>query len=375
MRPTPIDRSSRRLLTAALVLVITTGASAPRFRLPGDNAGGEAIWTLWVIGVDHSEEVSADPARCVDYQGRSDFPHCYAGHRGTDYMLKGGFDAMDDGSAAVVAAADGVVRFVVDGHYDRCRGNWATGDIDCDGHEQRSNTVIITHEGGVETIYAHFMKNSIMVEEGQVVRCGEELGLIGSSGISAAPHLHFEVRGPGGEVIDPYAGPLSRPESYWVEQYADFGLPAELCEGEEPPAPDPAPDPDYSDVAEPGAPDIGRPDVAEPDTHSVVEPTVPDATTAPETFRGDDIATWEVAQGGDLSAREVLQTPGEPAPPKTRLPMGCQAAPGGGFMGGVALLLLPLLIALAFRSGGTRPARNGADGDGAGGENHHIARS
>ena len=49
------------------------------------------------IGVDHDPEVQ-DPgineAICTSYDGQM-FPHCYDEHRGSDYMLDDGFDAMD----------------------------------------------------------------------------------------------------------------------------------------------------------------------------------------------------------------------------------------------------------------------------------------
>ena len=42
------------------------------------------------------------------------------------------------------------------------------------------------------------------VAVGQGVAAGETLGEVGSSGCSTAPHLHFEVRGPDGAVVDPF---------------------------------------------------------------------------------------------------------------------------------------------------------------------------
>jgi murein DD-endopeptidase MepM/ murein hydrolase activator NlpD len=53
------------------------------------------------------------------------------------------------------------------------------------------NHVVISHGYGYETIYAHMSK--IKVRQGQRVKRGDIIGLVGSSGTSTAPHLHYEV--------------------------------------------------------------------------------------------------------------------------------------------------------------------------------------
>ena len=52
--------------------------------------------------------------------------------------------------------------------------------------------VVLRHPNGLETIYGHLSK--ILVEENQIVRAGETIGLGGNTGRSTGSHLHFEPR-------------------------------------------------------------------------------------------------------------------------------------------------------------------------------------
>lgn len=186
------------------------------------------------IGVDHDPVVQDGSllgrATCVDYLGRG-FPNCYDEHHGSDYGLDGGFDAMDAGSATIVAAAAGVIVEVEDGHYDHCHGLMTTGEVSCDGYEKIGNHVIIEHEGGVRTLYWHLQSGSVAVAVGDDVACGQPLGLVGSSGESSFPHLHFEVNGADGSVIDPFADPSRGDVSYWTDQGVTDALPGAGCAG------------------------------------------------------------------------------------------------------------------------------------------------
>ncbi len=76
--------------------------------------------------------------------------------------------------------------------------------------------IVINHGYGYKTIYAHMSK--IDVEQGDKVLRGQKIGLVGSTGASTAPHLHYEVR-INGEPVDPinfiYDGMTT-------EEYAEF---------------------------------------------------------------------------------------------------------------------------------------------------------
>ena len=67
------------------------------------------------------------------------------------------------------------------------------GQVRTVGEDNHSGKyIVITHSDGFETFYCHCSK--ILAEEGAVIRQGETVALVGSTGWSTGPHLHFEVR-------------------------------------------------------------------------------------------------------------------------------------------------------------------------------------
>ena len=135
--------------------------------------------------------------------GRLD-PGCgrlsYDGHDGTDFRVRD-LVAMADG-VRVVAAADGVVKATRDGMADVSIRE--TGLEAVSGREA-GNGVLIDHGEGWETQYSHMRSGSLSVEPGDQVAAGTLLGLIGLSGQTEFPHLHFTVRKEG-VAVDPYTG-------------------------------------------------------------------------------------------------------------------------------------------------------------------------
>ncbi|MBM81169.1 MAG: hypothetical protein CMJ78_11325 [Planctomycetaceae bacterium] len=97
-------------------------------------------------------------------------------HDGID-IGPGHFRASDAG-IAIVAAADGVVTSVTEGHFDRHKGPFSF-------EAPPSNTVIVDHGNGWRTLYIHNRRDSIEVQEGETVVAGQHLALMGSSGNSS----------------------------------------------------------------------------------------------------------------------------------------------------------------------------------------------
>lgn len=94
-------------------------------------------------------------------------------HRGVDFAGKRGSE--------VVAVASGVV----------IRSERASG---------YGNVVEIRHGDGYSTLYAHNQEN--LVKDGDVVTKGQSIALLGSTGRSSGPHVHFEVHR-NGKIVNP----------------------------------------------------------------------------------------------------------------------------------------------------------------------------
>ena len=60
-------------------------------------------------------------------------------------------------------------------------------------HAVIGNHVVIAHEGGEHSVYAHLQPGSLKVKEGDTVKAGDLLAAVGTSGNSTEPHLHFQV--------------------------------------------------------------------------------------------------------------------------------------------------------------------------------------
>lgn len=141
------------------------------------------------------------------------------GHRGIDIGPR--WFAEKRIGVPIFAAQDGVVTVTNDGEPDE----------NVNGSASPGNLVFIDHGFGQIGMYYHMANGSISVAVGQQVKAGEQIGLVGSSGNSFGPHLHFELERDG-VTYEPFAGPCRPGPSGWAEQpivdrsqYVwDFGL-------------------------------------------------------------------------------------------------------------------------------------------------------
>lgn len=203
-------RSLMLLLMMSLMLFIIpclSQAQTPRFVAPIAGTYG----TDWKI------------INYVDWVADTFFKdnHClsksYDGHQGTDFCIRN-FRKMDSG-VEVYAADAGRVIFVQDGLFDRNKISVVSRGL--------GNYVGIRHSGKLYTYYGHLRKNSIVVHVGDSLSAGQKIGLVGSSGNSTDPHLHFELWYDSSYYIDPFSGPCGNAGSYWLNQPAydsSFGI-------------------------------------------------------------------------------------------------------------------------------------------------------
>lgn len=163
------------------------------FSMPLGCTIGEDCWVMNYVDFGPGDGVKTDPY-CL--------AQTYDDHKGTDFALLDGA-AMLSG-VNVLAAADGVVARLRDGEKD----GWHTqADIDEIRKNQKEcgNGIFIDHDNGVQSIYCHLKKGSLLVKKGQRVKKGDKIGQVGQSGMTEFPHLHFGII-KYNKIFDPFTG-------------------------------------------------------------------------------------------------------------------------------------------------------------------------
>jgi murein DD-endopeptidase MepM/ murein hydrolase activator NlpD len=189
--------------------------------------------------VDHN---AANPGQLQDYNcGTRTYDLTGYDHKGTDiFTWPFGWKKMDNNEVEVIAAAPGTIVLKQDGSFDRS----------CGFNTNPWNGVIIQHADGSQAWYVHMKGSSVTAKSvGATVARGEYLGIVGSSGSSTGPHLHFELHDAGNDVIDPFAGACNNISSWWTAQrpYYDSAVNALMTGGAAPVFPA-CPEPEISNA-------------------------------------------------------------------------------------------------------------------------------
>ena len=135
-------------------------------------------------------------------------------HSGTDiFTWPFSWHIMNNDEVEIIASAEGIIIGKDDGNYDQ----------NCDYNDLYWNAVYILHNDGSMGWYGHMKSNSLTDKiVGDTVIAGEYLGIVGSSGNSTTPHLHFEIYGNIDDdgLIDPFQGDCNSliEESWWIDQ-------------------------------------------------------------------------------------------------------------------------------------------------------------
>jgi len=192
-----------------------TSTVNPLFIWPVKKSSANSYNDVWAISnyVDHN---SAAPNQLTDYNCGSRTYDTNSGynHQGLDiYTWPFTWKLLDDDAVEIIAASSGQIIAKNDGEFDRS----------CDFNSNTWNAVYVQHVDGSVAWYGH-MKNGSTTSKsvGDMVSQGEYLGVIGSSGNSTGPHLHFEVWEDNSytKLIDPYSGTCNNlnSESWWANQ-------------------------------------------------------------------------------------------------------------------------------------------------------------
>ena len=178
----------------ALVLLVWPVAAAqaerPDLALPLDCEPGVDCWILRYV--DHDPGPGVRDYACGKLAGD--------GHKGTDFAIRD-LAAMVAG-VEVRAAAAGIVDALRDGMPDQSLDE---GGLEALGGKSCGNGIRLDHGDGWSTWYCHLRRGSLMVQEGDAVEAGQALALVGLSGETSFPHLHFDLRH-GDRAVDPFVG-------------------------------------------------------------------------------------------------------------------------------------------------------------------------
>jgi murein DD-endopeptidase MepM/ murein hydrolase activator NlpD len=176
--------------------VATVQADVRDLLLPIDCEPGVDCWILRYV--DHDPGPGVRDYACGKLAGDA--------HKGTDFAIRD-LAAMVAG-IEVRAAAAGTVDALRDGMPDQ---RLDEAGLEALGGRSCGNGIRLDHGDGWTTWYCHLRRGSLMVQEGDRVEAGQVLALVGLSGETSFPHLHFDLR-QGDRPVDPFVGTNVAPD-------------------------------------------------------------------------------------------------------------------------------------------------------------------
>lgn len=202
----PHDRSAvvaperpSKMVANAIAINGDDGDPQPLDLYPVAGLFGRDLYIPYFVDLNPATGAKRD-FNCTDFT--------FDGHDGTDPYIRS-FREQDIG-VPIFAPRAAVVGTVHDGEPDH---NVATDNT------KKPNYVILHLSDGTQMIFNHLRKDSITVKEGDRISAGTQVGLVGSSGSSTAPHVHVGWQTKGA-AIEPWAGPCRPGPSLFVTQPA-----------------------------------------------------------------------------------------------------------------------------------------------------------
>lgn len=181
----------RLALSLAFLLSVPAGALALELGLPAQCVPGKDCF------VQQMPDMDPGPASTDPFCGSA----TYDGHDGLDLRVRSLVDVAR--GVPVLAMADGTVIITRDGMADKM----IEGDAEAKAISDKGcgNLAIIDHGDGYHSRYCHMRNGSVTVKQGDQVKRGQQIGLIGASGLAEFPHVEAAVT-KDDKALDPMTG-------------------------------------------------------------------------------------------------------------------------------------------------------------------------
>ena len=202
-----VAKNRAELVERGILAERAGGGNPVSLEYPLQLAAASTWNNAWAVSMfaDHDTSSAVLDYNCTE--------RTYDGHQGTDYAIwPFSFYLMYNDLVEIVAAAPGVIVWKNDGEFDE-NCEWPAF--------AQWNGVFVEHADGKTALYGHMKEGSLTNKNvGDSVVTGEFLGIVGSSGYSTGPHLHFEIWDPDTNWIDPHDGMCNSTDtvSAWTDQ-------------------------------------------------------------------------------------------------------------------------------------------------------------